>query len=337
MHLFLVRMIWPATRKTARTATPPPVMVGSTGRAHPHPPRSRRRRPGPKGAKAHRRRAHAGLGECLPAVGGTTRLGAEAAAAPIRAAPGARRSRCASTRQRPARLASPPPRRRGRLVVVGSLPGARASGSAGAWCRPDRWGHHLGTELCRAPCRRKTLAETGSARRRSAFAAGRPRSTTGMSVEDGDAPSRCSPPLRVAGVAVQAVFRVAGGIVRTGRRCAAPPLGLNFWIDPEDLGYRPFVRAIRRFTAPTRSAPALAPLEELAGNLRWSWHPPTQDVFAAVDPQKWDEVKYDPARLSRSSGGGSVVERAGGGRRVPSSASTPPKADLAWRWRCSRR
>ncbi len=35
----------------------------------------------------------------------------------------------------------------------------------------------------------------------------------------------------------------------------------------------------------------------LAGNLRWSWHPPTQDVFRAVDPALWQQVDHDPVRL----------------------------------------
>ena len=35
----------------------------------------------------------------------------------------------------------------------------------------------------------------------------------------------------------------------------------------------------------------------LAGNLRWSWHPPTQDLFAAIDPVRCDSVHRDPVRL----------------------------------------
>jgi starch phosphorylase len=42
---------------------------------------------------------------------------------------------------------------------------------------------------------------------------------------------------------------------------------------------------------------ALAPLGELVDNLRWSWHPPTQDLFAAVDPDLWEAVRHDPVRL----------------------------------------
>ncbi|MDH2415434.1 alpha-glucan family phosphorylase [Nocardioides sp. CER19] len=57
------------------------------------------------------------------------------------------------------------------------------------------------------------------------------------------------------------------------------------------------MRAIRRFTVrPVLPAP-LAALGTLAGNLRWSWHPPTQDVFAAVDPDLWESTGRDPVRL----------------------------------------
>jgi glycogen phosphorylase len=41
----------------------------------------------------------------------------------------------------------------------------------------------------------------------------------------------------------------------------------------------------------------LASLGELVDNLRWSWHPPTQEVFAAVDPDLWEAVRHDPVRL----------------------------------------
>lgn len=41
----------------------------------------------------------------------------------------------------------------------------------------------------------------------------------------------------------------------------------------------------------------LAELDTLATNLRWTWHPPTQDLFASVDPRAWDAVGGDPLRL----------------------------------------
>jgi starch phosphorylase len=57
------------------------------------------------------------------------------------------------------------------------------------------------------------------------------------------------------------------------------------------------VRAIRRLTIRTVLPAALEPLGELVANLRWSWHPPTQEVFAAVDPALWESVRRDPVRL----------------------------------------
>jgi glycogen phosphorylase len=57
------------------------------------------------------------------------------------------------------------------------------------------------------------------------------------------------------------------------------------------------VRAIRRFTVRTVLPENLAPLEELAINLRWSWHPGTRDLFAAVDPALWESSGQDPVRL----------------------------------------
>ncbi len=57
------------------------------------------------------------------------------------------------------------------------------------------------------------------------------------------------------------------------------------------------MRAIRRFTVRPVLPESLAALGELAGNLRWCWHPPTQDVFAAVDPALWESSGRDPVRL----------------------------------------
>ncbi len=73
--------------------------------------------------------------------------------------------------------------------------------------------------------------------------------------------------------------------------------GAPAWTDPRPLGYRRRVRAIRRFTVRPVLPEPLSALGELAGNLRWSWHPGTQDVFAAVDPDLWEGVGRDPVRL----------------------------------------
>ncbi len=40
----------------------------------------------------------------------------------------------------------------------------------------------------------------------------------------------------------------------------------------------------------------LRALGDLATNLRWSWHPETQDVFAALDPEIWRESGHDPVK-----------------------------------------
>jgi starch phosphorylase len=70
------------------------------------------------------------------------------------------------------------------------------------------------------------------------------------------------------------------------------------------------VRAIRRFIVRPVLPPALAPLADLTGNLRWSWHPATQDVFASVDPQVWDSVQHDPVRLLGAVGRDRLAELA---------------------------
>ena len=57
------------------------------------------------------------------------------------------------------------------------------------------------------------------------------------------------------------------------------------------------MKALRRFVVRTRLPEPLQPLGDLVMNLRWSWHPPTQDLFASVDPVVWDQVRHDPVRL----------------------------------------
>jgi starch phosphorylase len=57
------------------------------------------------------------------------------------------------------------------------------------------------------------------------------------------------------------------------------------------------VKAIRRFTVHTVLPEALISLEELATNLRWSWHQPTRQLFASIAPELWDETGHDPVGL----------------------------------------
>src|SRR5208282_5362554 len=57
------------------------------------------------------------------------------------------------------------------------------------------------------------------------------------------------------------------------------------------------MKAFRSFTVRARLPEPLAPLQELAFNLRWSWDERTRDLFRWVDPQTWDASLRDPVRL----------------------------------------
>lgn len=57
------------------------------------------------------------------------------------------------------------------------------------------------------------------------------------------------------------------------------------------------MKAIRRLHVRTVLPGALAPLHDLALNLRWSWHPPTLDLFESIDPQKWADCHREPLTM----------------------------------------
>ena len=57
------------------------------------------------------------------------------------------------------------------------------------------------------------------------------------------------------------------------------------------------MRAIRRFAVRTVLPEPIAPLGQLAVNLRCSWHAPTQELFASIDPRRWERVRHDPVAL----------------------------------------
>jgi starch phosphorylase len=57
------------------------------------------------------------------------------------------------------------------------------------------------------------------------------------------------------------------------------------------------MRALRSFTVRASLPPALAPLQEVASNLRWSWDERTRDLFRWMDPQQWEESTHDPVRM----------------------------------------
>jgi glycogen phosphorylase len=57
------------------------------------------------------------------------------------------------------------------------------------------------------------------------------------------------------------------------------------------------VRAIRRFTVRVTLPEPLAALHGLMLNLRWSWHGPTADLFASIDPAAWQASGGDPIAM----------------------------------------
>ncbi|MCP9273150.1 alpha-glucan family phosphorylase [Mycolicibacterium arenosum] len=57
------------------------------------------------------------------------------------------------------------------------------------------------------------------------------------------------------------------------------------------------MKALRRFTVRAHLPERLIALERLSTNLRWSWDKPTQDLFATIDPELWEQVGPDPVAL----------------------------------------
>ena len=87
---------------------------------------------------------------------------------------------------------------------------------------------------------------------------------------------------------------------RSGRaRVVATLMTTATWNDQVELGYRPRCAP----SAGSPSAPSCPrpspPLDELAGNLRWSWHPPTQDLFAVGRPRALGATEHDPVAAAR--------------------------------------
>jgi glycogen phosphorylase len=69
------------------------------------------------------------------------------------------------------------------------------------------------------------------------------------------------------------------------------------------------MKPLHRFTVlPTVPKP-LEPLSVLARNLRWTWHPPVQELFAALDPAGWEAAGRNPLRMLNEADA-AVLERA---------------------------
>ncbi|MBG0741663.1 alpha-glucan family phosphorylase [Paeniglutamicibacter antarcticus] len=62
------------------------------------------------------------------------------------------------------------------------------------------------------------------------------------------------------------------------------------------------MKAIRRFTVRTVLPEPISALAALATNLRWSWHLPTRELFASLNPRIWKESKHDPVTFLGSVG-----------------------------------
>ena len=57
------------------------------------------------------------------------------------------------------------------------------------------------------------------------------------------------------------------------------------------------MKALRRFTVRPQLPEPLQPLGALIRNLRWSWHPASQDLFADIDRGLWERFEGDPLKL----------------------------------------
>jgi glycogen phosphorylase len=57
------------------------------------------------------------------------------------------------------------------------------------------------------------------------------------------------------------------------------------------------IKALRTFRVRPSLPPELRQLTELALNLRWSWHGPTQELFRWADPEAYEEIGGNPVEL----------------------------------------
>ena len=57
------------------------------------------------------------------------------------------------------------------------------------------------------------------------------------------------------------------------------------------------MKALRRFTVRPQLPEPLQPLGALIRNLRWAWHPASQDLFADIDRSLWQRFEGDPLKL----------------------------------------
>ncbi|OPZ31135.1 MAG: Maltodextrin phosphorylase [Lentisphaerae bacterium ADurb.BinA184] len=53
----------------------------------------------------------------------------------------------------------------------------------------------------------------------------------------------------------------------------------------------------RTFVAEKTLPAKIIRLRELAGNLWWSWHPAAENLFERIDPERWEQLGWNPIRL----------------------------------------
>ncbi|HNP14837.1 MAG: alpha-glucan family phosphorylase [Micrococcales bacterium] len=70
------------------------------------------------------------------------------------------------------------------------------------------------------------------------------------------------------------------------------------------------MKAIRRFSVQPVLPDSLRVLDELATNLRWSWHLPTRELFEELSPGQWEATGHDPIAVCGTLDAGRIAELA---------------------------
>ena len=54
---------------------------------------------------------------------------------------------------------------------------------------------------------------------------------------------------------------------------------------------------LKRIFVASRLPDALKPLQEIAGNLWWSWHRDAMDLFESLQPEAWEASQCNPLTI----------------------------------------
>ena len=54
---------------------------------------------------------------------------------------------------------------------------------------------------------------------------------------------------------------------------------------------------LKRIFVASRLPDALKPLQEIAGNLWWSWHREAMDLFESLQPEVWESSQCNPLTI----------------------------------------